>query len=51
MNNNIIFKSSFSNVFNEYLRIRLNQGVKINHELTLMKELDQIIVKKKETGR
>lgn len=47
MNNNIIFKSSFSNVFNEYLRIRLNQGVKINHELTLMKELDQIIVKKR----
>lgn len=45
MNNTIIFKSSFARVINEYLRIRQSQGVNIAHELTIMKELDQIMVR------
>lgn len=45
MNNTIIFKSSFARVINEYLRIRQSQGVNIAHELTIMKELDQIMAR------
>ncbi len=45
MNNTIILKSSFARVINEYLRIRQSQGVNIAHELTIMKELDQIMVR------
>lgn len=45
MNNTIIFKSSFARVINEYLRIRQSQGVNIAHELTIMKELDQIMLR------
>lgn len=47
MNSTIIFKSSFAQVINEYLRIRQNQGVNIRYELTIMKELDQIIARRR----
>ena len=32
-------------LYNEYLRIRQSQGVNIAHELTIMKELDQIMAR------
>lgn len=45
MNNTVVFKSSFARIINEYLSIRQNQGVNIANELTIMKELDQIIAR------
>lgn len=46
--NETVFRSNFARVFKEYLSIRQNQGVKIIHEETLLKELDQIMYRHRE---